>query len=139
SQLSVTARPDTLSGLVTGAVMSNTERILEYKQRRRVQDHDRPLAAQLWQSTHQPLVPGRAVLVGDHLRHDLGVARGREPHALARELIAEVARVDAVAVVRDRELAEPVARDHQRLRVLDARAAGRRVAGMAGRGAAPEG
>src|SRR5207249_4259841 len=83
-------------------------------------------------------VPRRAVLARDDLSDHLGVARGRERHAPAREIFAQVARVDAVAVVTDRELAERFATHDHRLGVLDTGAAGRRIARMADRRAAPQ-
>src|SRR5438552_2865625 len=98
----------------------------------------RPRAAELRQRARKPLVPRGTALVRDDLRDHLGVARGRKADALARKLVAEIARVDAIAVVAYRELAQRVGADDHGLRVLDARAAGRRVARVADRRAAAE-
>src|SRR5439155_896882 len=72
------------------------------------------------------------------VRDDLGVRRGDERHAARGELVAHLARVDAVAVVGDRELAEVVVADDHRLRVLDLRRPRRRVARVAHRRTAAE-
>src|SRR5207245_7009007 len=72
----------------------------------------------------------------DDLRDHFGVARRRERHAGLREALAQVARVDAVSVVTDRELAELVGAHDHWLGVLDARAAGRGVPRVADRRAA---
>src|SRR5947208_14584922 len=66
------------------------------------EDHERPRALELRQSASQAVVPRRAVFTRDDLGDHLGVARGRELRAGARELFAQVTGVDAVAVVTDR-------------------------------------
>src|SRR5437899_4500274 len=124
--------------LTTEAQRTHAERIADRVERRGREDHERPRATQLRQRARKPLVPRRAALVRDDLRDHLRVARGRKAHALARKLVAEIARVDAIAVVAYRELAQRVGADDHGLRVLDARAAGRRVARVADRRAAAE-
>ena len=67
---------------------------------------------------------------GEHQRHHLGVARRRQPEALRQQLVAQLRRVDDVAVVGERQRA--VHRlDEERLDVALVRRTGRRVAGVA--------
>ena len=66
------------------------------------------------------------------VQDDLGVAARLEDRALPHELVAQLARVDEVAVVADRDLAVRAV-DQDRLRVEQLALAGRRVADVADR------
>ena len=66
------------------------------------------------------------------MQDDLGVAAGLEDRAAADELVAQLARVDQVAVVGDGDLAVRAV-DQDRLRVLELALAGGRVARVADR------
>ena len=77
----------------------------------------------------------RRLVVRDQRRDQLGVGGRAERDALGRELLAQLRRVDEVAVVPERDRA-PAAVLDQRLRVRPVRRAGRRVARVADRGVA---
>ena len=64
------------------------------------------------------------------MQDDLGVAARLEDRAVADELVAQLARVDEIAVVRDGDLSVRAV-DQERLRVLELALAGRRVARVA--------
>ena len=67
---------------------------------------------------------------GEHQRHHLGIARRRQPETARQQLVAQLGRVDDVAVVGQRQ--RPVHRlDHERLDVAIVARAGRRVARVA--------
>src|SRR2546426_508079 len=102
------ARHEPRGGLATEAQRTHAERIADRVEGGGREDHERPRATELRQRARKPLVPRGTALVRDDLRDHLGVARGRKADALARKLVAEIARVDAIAVVADRELAQRV-------------------------------
>ena len=64
------------------------------------------------------------------MQDDFGVAARLEDRAVADELVAQLARVDEVAVVGDGDLAVGAV-DQERLRVLELALAGGRVARVA--------
>ena len=73
----------------------------------------------------------------DEMRHHLGVGRGLEDAAFLVELVANLRRIDEIAVVREREIALAEGED-ERLRVRQRTASCRGVADVADRGAARE-
>ena len=94
-----------------------------------VEDDEAERAADARQDLDERLDRVGGGLVGEERRQQLGVGRGRQPGAAALELRQQVARVDEVAVVADRDRPprpEPV----RRLGVLPDRRAGRRVAAV---------
>ena len=78
----------------------------------------------------EALRPGASGREGEDAGHDLGVGRRRELVALLLQVGAQRLGVDEVAVVAERDLAVG-AGDAERLGVLQAAGAGRRVAGVA--------
>src|SRR5262249_35570510 len=67
---------------------------------------------------------------GDPVQHDFGVGGRREDRALHFELVAGFGRIGQIAVVAERHLTE-AAFDQERLRLVDADLAGRRITHVA--------
>ena len=97
-------------------------------------DHERIRALDALHGAQHGLLDGGALeaLLDDGVDQDLGIVRGTENAAVQLDLAAQLARVYEVAVVRNGEVALDMG-DGDRLCILAARVAGRRVADMADR------
>ena len=110
------------------------ERVAEGDDRLAREHHDRESALQARQDGLHGVLDGRALVRRQQRRDDLGVRAAEQADAVGRQLLAQLDRVDQVAVVRQRHLAPVRAMD--RLRVLPVRRARRRVAHVPDRGLA---